>query len=501
MAAARRGMAINFARMGDEENLSRVQKDLTVELELTPQLTERILEIEEPLFPTRMHDVKQLGKLGEVRARHENPEEGRKISASDHSAIQHVLDNERTVIRRHQSGRMSPVDEYLMVVKAATMEMLLLHKLTIKHILYILKAFVRLKEVVYDIMTRTNQPELLTEKVYGGAYEIFLRFPLPVRDPESMAEDFLQFLRHSIRWCRKFKSRTNRRGHKADIGYLEHRTNIQENEMRYYVNPRKMPKKDTLVRVRPVAPERYKSRREAAFKNSVGEVTIKLPVRDAGDPLVSSVRPVNVSVAIPQSESWRLRAPVDNEFVVHYRHSSSSEDARLSTSENDSDDSMNDAAVQEALMEDADDAPFGAEDEQLSSESNDSDGNYSEYDPPPEMVEGWHGGGQGGRAESPQPLADVREVEPRDPQRREEPIETIVLSSESDLSADEGENNNPMQRPTDPRVFLIRVRRAREILRNVGLDDRRIGPHRGRDRYQLRSRSRNRSRSIDGHDL
>ncbi len=40
-------MAINFARMGDEENLSRVQKDLTVELELTPQLTERILEIEE----------------------------------------------------------------------------------------------------------------------------------------------------------------------------------------------------------------------------------------------------------------------------------------------------------------------------------------------------------------------------------------------------------------------------------------------------------------------
>ncbi|AAQ73746.1 unknown [Psittacid alphaherpesvirus 1] len=424
-----------------------------------------------------------------------------------------------------RDGIMHPVDDFLMVVKAAMLEMMMMGKMAERYYYYVQLAFKMLVGVLKNLPVvysyRYDAREYITETSNAvlGDDEVF-----EFGSSGEMVNSFLAFLRRALDWCAKFDEPPDMGGHGIEFMYPTRPTRIQRSTMGYFVRP-KVPA--AIVADAAVAAANLH------FSNQVGEVSVRVPSRDlqpgeAGpsssgggrrDPAQANRGPVARVTPFVVERRYEEGEPGENGDESDEDGGRMDGDEDAAQSEQNNDDGMDyESDVTDhssAWGEEPDrrhDAEAGERGSERSGSNSEADERRRSYENDDIQVdvtsvsEDSESDGdfeerrdariRGATADAPRPRRGEREEDDergegaandggRRPARRDSPDSVIVID---DTSSSEDETFPPvlwLQRRDDPRTLLSRTRRAASRTRTIGgTRPRSRSPHRrgeGRD--------------------
>nr|WRQ97543.1 protein UL0 [Gallid alphaherpesvirus 1] len=218
-----------------------------------------------PYFPTTVESVRRL-----LQTRRQA---GTPITDGERQAIQTILEQERPVTRRHHTGRLSPIDDVVVVLRAIMLETFVTRQLTWRNFEALYSTLLRAKSVVYS-MAIASAPEISNARhlVTRGANSALRAVELPFQDEEQMLEVFYSFLTRINGWIREFTT-NHPSGYDSFLAYEQTPTVQSASGLEYRVGMAILETIQPDMLTRPLTVDlKY-------FKNSAGMVSIRLPVK------------------------------------------------------------------------------------------------------------------------------------------------------------------------------------------------------------------------------
>lgn len=208
------------------------------------------------------------------------------ITEKERAVVRHLLNAEPPMLAVGETGTLHPVDDFLMVVKAAMLEMFMLRKVTERYYYYVRSAFTMLSDALQhlavDYSYRYDPHTYIAETADDVLGQDVL---FDFASSEAMAKAFVAFLNRAVEWCAKFEDEPdNRHGHGIKFLYPARPTRIQQATMGYFVRP-KSNRADGNGAPRPGREDHHQQPQQPAtnlrFCNQAGEVTVTVPVRSS----------------------------------------------------------------------------------------------------------------------------------------------------------------------------------------------------------------------------
>lgn len=220
------------------------------------------------LFPLRRGEVAQVafGITSHVT----------EITERERSVVRSLLNAEPLTMPVGRNGIMHPVDDFLMVAKAAMLEMMMLGKVTERYYYYVQMAFRKLTDVletlpiVYSYRHDAQGYITETSRIVMGNNR-----PFEFHGSDDMVRSFLAFMRRALDWCSKFNEPPDMNGHGIEFRYPMRPPQIQQSTMGYFVRPKVSA---TVVADATAAAVNLR------FSNQVGEVSVTVPPRERENP-------------------------------------------------------------------------------------------------------------------------------------------------------------------------------------------------------------------------
>lgn len=256
------------------------------------------------LFPFRTTEVRAvLSRL---------PDEGvSRITAKERAVITHLLNREPTTLPLGPNDSLNAVDEFLMVVKAVLLEMIMLKRVTERHFFFLsnaLREFIENMDALLDGGLEVNRAFLQEGVNYIQAGEDYGEF----EDNRDMNRKVLGYLERAIDWFLRF-SPESVNAHRVRPGYSMFATSIQPAGMGYVIRGRRITRGENF---------RNTGSETSSFRTQAGEVSITVPTRGNEAGTSFSIRPIaRVAPALIEA---RLSPPPD--VISDNSHSESEED-------------------------------------------------------------------------------------------------------------------------------------------------------------------------------